>query len=128
MKYKIGKATYEIPDNEVDKLVDNLEISINEACELWLADNGKLDNQEQDELDKSVQGSKRRYERAKDRKPAVKERKVDENKKELLEIIQKALESVENLAVTGQKTETELYFEYENDKYTVKLTKHRPKK
>ena len=37
-----------------------------------------------------------------------------------------------DLTVCGTTTiaggETELYFEYENEKYTVKLTKHRPKK
>lgn len=120
---------FEVPDNEIDKLVDALEISIADACELWLADNGKITNEEQEKANKQAESAPRRYEHSTNsRKKSTKERKVDENKAEILNLIQKSLENHPDIVITGQKTETELYFEYENDKYTVKLTKHRPKK
>lgn len=120
---------FEVPDKEVDKLVDTLEISIADACELWLADNGKIVNEEQEKANRQAETAPRRYEQGTTpRKKSTKERKVDENKAEILNLIQKSLENHPDIVITGQKTETELYFEYENDKYTVKLTKHRPKK
>ena len=119
---------YEIPDAEIDKLMDALDISLAEACETWLADNDKVENEEQNALDKTAK-SKRRYEKSGDaRKKSTKERKVDENKRFLLEIMQRALENETNAVNFTVKTETELSFAYENEQYTVKLTKHRPKK
>ena len=120
---------FEIPDKEVDKLVDTLEISIADACELWLADNGKIVNEEQEKANKLAETAPRRYEQsATPRKKVKKERKIDENKAEILDLIRKAFDNHPDIDITGQKTETELYLEYENEKYTVKLTKHRPKK
>ena len=54
-----------------------------------------------------------------------KERKVNENKKALIEKIAQALTETENLSV---KTETEISFSYNGKQYTVKLTEHREKK
>jgi hypothetical protein len=120
---------FEVPDNEIDKLVDALEISIADACELWLADNGKITNEEQEKANKQAESAPRRYEHSTNsRKKVKKERKVDYNKADLLQIIKDALFNDENVVITGQKTETELYFSYFDEKYTVKLTKHRPKK
>lgn len=120
---------FEVPDKEVDKLVDTLEISIADACELWLADNGKIVNEEQEKANKHAETAPRRYEQGTaPRKKVKKERKVDYNKADLLQIIKDAFLNEPELTVTGQKTETELYFTYYNEEYTVKLTKHRPKK
>ena len=125
MKYK----NFEIPDKEVDNLMDNLDISLAEACELWLADNDKIECPEQEEAQKKAQNGKRRYEQSdKPRKKTEKVRKIDFEKGFLLEIMRKALENEANIEDFWIKTETELYFTYNNNKYTVKLTKHRPKK
>ena len=53
------------------------------------------------------------------------ERKVNENKKALIEKIAQALAETENLSV---KTETEISFTYNGKSYSVKLTEHREKK
>ena len=120
---------FEVPDKEVDKLVDTLEISIADACELWLADNGKITNEEQEKANRQAETAPRRYEQGTaPRKKVKKERKVDYNKADLLQIIKDAFLNEPELTVTGQKTETELYFSYYDEQYTVKLTKHRPKK
>lgn len=120
---------FDIPDKEIDKLMDNLDISLAEACELWLADNDKMINPEQEEIDKKAKAGGRHYEKsANPRKNVKKERKIDFEKGFLLEIMRKALENEANIEEFWTKTETELYFTYNNNKYTVKLTKHRPKK
>ena len=44
----------DIPDSEIDKLVQSLEISQQEAIDLWLCDNGYDDDEEQQELDEKA--------------------------------------------------------------------------
>lgn len=120
---------FEVPDKEVDKLQETLEISIAEACELWLADNGKIVNEEQEQANKRAETSPRRYEQGTlPRKKTKKERKVNKDKGDLLKTMAIALIEKHNCTEMEQKTETELHFEYKNKRYTVKLTEHRPKK
>jgi hypothetical protein len=129
MTYNYNSKDYIVPDAEVDKLVDALNISMAEACELWLADNGDIENEEQEQANKNAQKNKRRYEQsARPRKKAEKERKIDYNKADLFQIIKDAFLNEPELTVTGQKTETELHFTYYDEQYTIKLTKHRKKK
>ena len=62
----------------------------------------------------------------KTRKP--RERKVDEDKKAILEFIKYHFLNDGLLAFVDIKNETELNFQFRNDKYTLKLIKHRPPK
>lgn len=120
---------FNVPDTEIDKLMDKLDISLADACELWLADNDKMTNPIQEEIDKKAKAGGRHYEQGNaPRKKVKKERKIDYNKADLLQIIKDAFLNEPELTINGQKTETELYFTYYDEKYTVKLTKHRPKK
>lgn len=57
VKTKKGKKV-DIPDNELDKLVDQLDISLAEAIELWLTDNDLEINEEQEKLDKKAKESR----------------------------------------------------------------------
>ena len=57
IKTKNGKKV-NIPDEELDKLVDQLDISLSEAIELWLTDNDLETNEEQEELDKKAKASR----------------------------------------------------------------------
>ena len=59
MEYKTKKGKkVNIPDEEIDLLVDKLDLSIAEACELWLEDNDLQVNEEQEELDKKAKASR----------------------------------------------------------------------
>ena len=70
----------------------------------------------------------KRYEQAeKPKKKAEKVRKVDEEKKVLLQNIKDTLEDL-GAEIKLIKTETEVAFTYNGNKYTIKLTKHRPPK
>ena len=129
MVYKYNGRDYEIPDDAIDKMMDTLDCSIADACETWLADNDIITNDEQEALEKDAKSGKRHYEKSgKTRKKAEKVRKVDEEKGFLLEIMRKSLENGANIAEITTKTETELNFSYNGSNFTVKLTKHRPKK
>ena len=71
----------------------------------------------------------RRYEKSDTpRKKVEKVRKVDPNKKRFISCIKTLLEGLgcETIPLTN---ETDLHFTFENEKYSIKLTKHRaPKK
>ena len=97
MRYEFNGKHVVIPDKEIDKLVDSLEISQQEAIDLWLADNGFEEDEEQVELDKKaskVQISKEVAPKksSKPRKPVV--RAISDEKKELFSEILSDLEDV----------------------------------
>lgn len=70
----------------------------------------------------------RRYEKSdKPRKTAKKERKIDETKKRILTDCKILLEGL-GADITNVKTETEITFNFDNEEYSLKLIKHRPKK
>lgn len=67
----------------------------------------------------------------KERKP--RERKVDETKKEILQVIHDTLidfrvDNGEEDYDVVMENETDIHFTYKGDKYSLKLTKHRPPK
>lgn len=99
IKTKKGKKV-NVPDEELDKLVDQLDISLSEAIELWLTDNDLETNEEQEELDKKAKASRitATIHEAKAEKPK-KERKVVRKEDATKESIIKALaEKLEELA------------------------------
>ena len=70
----------------------------------------------------------RRYEKSDaPRKKTEKVRKVDETKKRFINGFRVYLEG-SGAKVDPLKNETDLHFTYENENYSVKLIKHRPKK
>lgn len=63
----------------------------------------------------------------KKRKPSTRERKVDEEKGAILREVKALLEEL-GATDTEMKTETEIDFLFNGNSYSIKLTKHRPKK
>ena len=126
MEYK----GFKVNDEKIDEYVEKLDISIAEACELILEEDGKIEEDEATtkaikDAEKNV---KRRYEKgATERKKTEKVRKVDETKGHLLACVKTLIEGL-GATETILKTETELKFNYEGASYTFKLTKHRPPK
>lgn len=119
---------------EKEKAIENymktLSLTREEAEQLWEDDNSDEMLPEVAELtEKAKKNLKRQYEINPDkkRKTSAKERKVNTTKKFLLE---KFAETLTNLGIEEMqtKTETEISFEYDNKKYTLKLTEHRPPK
>lgn len=127
MKYNFGGKEINIPDAEIEKNMKALDISRQEAIEMWLDDNDYTENEVVEELTKKAKAVKRYEQADKPRKKVVKERKVDEEKKTLLNLCRVPIEGAGGI-VTEIKNEAEFSFTFGNNCYTVKLVKHRPPK
>lgn len=130
MKYK----EYNIPDKEIDALVDSLDISIAEACEIWLSDHDIIKNETVEELTNlatknritatihSAKGEK------KERKP--REKKENPLKKKIIKAIYENLTHLYEGMAEVKITNDEKYidFNFDNREFTINLVEHRKKK
>ena len=119
--------TVNIPDAELAENMKALGISEQEAIDMWLFDNDYEDNEEVDEMTVKAKAVKRYEKGDTPRKATKKERKVDEEKKTLLDLCKTPIEGAGG-NVTNVKNEAEFSFTFGNNFYTVKLVKHRPPK
>lgn len=105
MKYTLENGkTINIPDKEIENSMKSLELTKEEAIEMWLEDEGYLDNEEQNELDSKAKKVKIDHgasaidkTQKKEKKP--REIKVSDEKQTLFG------EIVEKLAETGRNYE-----------------------
>ena len=126
MKYNFNGKEINIPDAEIQHNMKALGISEEEAVNMWLDDNDYTENEVVEELTKKAKSVKRYEQAEKPRKKTVKERKVDEEKKHLINILVTSLNGeVSNISV---KNEAEISFICNKNSYTIKLVKHRPPK
>ena len=126
MKYNFNGKEINIPDTEIQHNMKALGISEKEAIDMWLDDNDYTENEVVEELTKKAKSVKRYEQAEKPRKKVTKERKVDEEKKNLINILVTALSNeVSNISV---KNEAEISFICNENSYTIKLVKHRPPK
>ena len=100
MEYKTKKGKkVNIPDDEIDTRVDKLDLSIAEACELWLEDNALQVNEEQEELDKKAKASRitatiHEAKATKERKERKVVRKEDTTKENIIKALAERLEEL----------------------------------
>ena len=95
MKYTLpNQKVVNIPDKIIEKSMKNLEISKDEAIEMWLEDEGYFDNEEQLDLEQKAKdsGIMRTIHKAKDiekpKEPQKKERKVNSSKALIVQELQ----------------------------------------
>lgn len=111
---------------EIARLKTKYGLADAEALQMWEEDNDIVINDEIENLTAKAKENVKRYEQGeKPRKKPNKERKIDLDKKKLLDIVAEVLEEV--VEITARKTETEICFNFNNETYTLKLTKHRKK-
>ena len=126
MKYTFNGKNLTIPDAELEKLEKKLGISRDEAIECWLEDHDYTESEETIELTAKAKQNIKRYEKSdKKRKSPTRERKVDEDKKYLLNLLINAVNN-EN-CIDSVKNEAEFSFTFGDNSYTVKLIKQRAK-
>ena len=113
-------------EQQIKVYMEKLQISREEAEQLWEDDQEDYIGEEGEAMTEKAKEVKRYEKGDKPRAKAKKERKIDENKKLILDKLHKALETF--VKITNVKTETEISFVYNDEEYTLKLTKHRPKK
>ena len=58
MTYKLNGKSIKIPDAEIEKSMKALELSRDEAIQMWLEDEGYLENKEQEALDAKAKASR----------------------------------------------------------------------
>jgi hypothetical protein len=109
MKYTLPNGkNVNIPDKEIEKNMKLLEISKEEAVEMWLEDEGYLDNEEQNELDEKAKKVKIDHGASaidktekKEKKP--REIKVSDEKQALFgEIVEKLAENGRNFEIVKE--------------------------
>ena len=112
-------------------MAKTLEQLANEIYKECIEDGEEVTKEEALEMAKMEMKAKdfKRYEKdvTKTKKKVVRERKVDEEKGYILTNVKTLLEEM-NATIENMKTETEIKFNYNNNSYTIKLTKHRPPK
>ena len=103
MKYTINDKVINIPDKEIKKNMDILNLTEEEAVEMWLEDEGYLENEEQEELCQKAKDNRitATIHKAKtnDVKPkATKKEKVVKEDEVKAELIAKLMEMLEDCA------------------------------
>lgn len=115
-------------EQEINKLMETLSISREEAEETYNYDHDKTNNDYADSLTAKAKSFIRPYEQSKPTKTAgKKERKIDHKKQVLLNDVELLFKSFGCKNIT-RKTETEINFEMDDDSYTLKLIRHRKEK
>ncbi len=97
MTYKFNNRNISIPDKEIESLMKSLELSKDEAIDLWLCDHDYDEDEEQTELQEKAKDVKILHEATsksekKPRKPP--EKKVSDEKKELFSEIYGHLDEI----------------------------------
>lgn len=135
IEYELDENQFvKIPKEEIERLMKGLGCSEDDACWIWCEDNGKIINEEQEELDKRAKESRitatihqARAETTKERKKV--ERKPDQVKDELVENLKAFLIEqcfMENVTITkiGKLVE----FDCGGEHFKLDLIRQRPPK
>ena len=134
INYELDENVFvKIPQEEIDRIVKGLGVSEDDACWIWCEDNGKIDNEEQNELDKKAKESRitatihqARAETQKERKKV--ERKPDQVKDSLVESLKAFLieQGFDNVSIT--KVGKLVEFDCGNEHFKLDLIRQRPPK
>lgn len=129
MIYNFNGKNIRIPDTEIEKNMKLLQLTKEEAIELWLDDNDYTENAEAAELTAKAKENKINHEAKSDkkRKTAKRERKPDEEKENLIKILENALKTAGIDAEIINKSKI-IEFSVGDNAYKLDLIKKRTKK
>lgn len=131
MLYELNGKKIKIPDEEIKRSMEFLGLSKSEAIQMYLEDEGYLDNPYVDELTAKAKEAKISHD-AKSEKPRKnagkpRERKPDEEKEKLIDILANALVAEGFEAKVTNKSKI-IEFSIEDRHYKLDLIKQRPQK
>ena len=128
-KYDFNGKTINIPDTELEKSMKLLGLSKEEAIEMYLEDEGYLENEEVEELTKKAKANKINHEAKADkpRKAVKRERKPDVEKENIIEILANCLKNEGFEAEITNKSKL-IEFSVGENHYKLDLVKKRPPK
>lgn len=129
MTYNLNGKNIRIPDADIKKSMELLEISQDEAVQLWLEDEGYLENAEVEALTAKAKENKISHEAKSDkpRKSVTRERKPDEEKEHLIEILANCLKNAGFSTEITNKSKI-IEFNVGENHYKLDLIKQRPPK
>lgn len=132
MKYDLNGKTINIPDAVLNKIMATLDVPMDEAIEVYLSDEGLIDNETVEEMTARAKaagtGAKATGER-KERKPPT--RKPDEDKRALIARLAEIIEDgglCEHDGFEVINIERMIAFTFKGEKYELTLTKKRKPK
>ena len=131
MLYELNGKKIKIPDEEIKRSMEFLGLSKSEAIQMYLEDEGYLDNPYVDELTVKAKEAKISHD-AKSEKPRKnagkpRERKPDEEKEKLIDILANALIAEGFEAKVTNKSKI-IEFSIGENHYKLDLIKQRPPK
>ena len=133
MKIKVKGKEVNIPDEEIKNNMKILDLTEEEAIQMWLEDEGYEVNEEVENLTKKAKENKTnvRGEADKPRAKRVVERKANPVKEEIIQAIATMLNNYGNLNISGVKVENIgkiITFKVENREFKLDLVEKRAKK
>ena len=131
VKFENGKSV-KIGKKFVDNSMEKLGITEPDVIQMWLEDEGYLDNEEQNNLDKQAKGKVKLVAKNEDKpkQKTQKERVQKENPTKEL-IIKTIAETLENLSVTDLNIENKaklITFSMNNEQFKIDLVQKRKPK
>ena len=126
-----GGKVVNVPNDEVSKLQAQLKLSRSEAVELWLYDEGYIENAEADELTAKAKENKVSHNaRAEVKQKTQRERVVKEDKvkEAIIQAVADMLPSLNAENVVVEKKGKLITFEVGADKFKIDLIRQRPPK
>lgn len=129
MLYNFNGKNIKIPDSEIETNCRILGITKAEAIQMYLEDEGYLDNPYVEELTQKAKEAKISHDAKseKPRKQVKRERKPDEEKEKLIEILANAL-IAEDIKVKITNKSKIIEFNVGENHYKLDLIKQRPPK
>ena len=131
MRYTFEGKTITIPDAELEKNMKLLDISKDEAIQMWLEDNDYCENEEVEILTAKAKENKAVQHGAvnvnKSRTATKRERKPDIEKEEIISKLAEFLETIGTSVKITNKSKL-IEFEIGENHYKVDLIKQRPPK
>ena len=131
MRYTFEGKTITIPDVELEKSMKLLDISKDEAIQMWLEDNDYCENEEVEILTAKAKENKAVQHGAvninKSRTTTKRERKPDVEKEEIISKLAEFLETIGTSVKITNKSKL-IEFEIGENHYKVDLIKQRPPK
>lgn len=129
MEYKFNKKTIRIPDDYIKNAMIKLELTKEEAIQMYLEDEGYLENEEQTALIEKTKNVKIDHEAKalKERKKTERQPKVDEPKENFIKLLAEFCGGhCENVVITNKSKMVE--FDMDGDHYKLDLIRTRKPK
>ena len=131
MTYELNGKKIRINDTELENLVKGLGVSQEQAIQIWLEDEGYLENEEQNNLEKKAKDNRitatvHQAKSQSQKKKRTRERKPDLEKEQIIQNLANFLEnSAENVKITNISKLIE--FDIGGNHYKLDLIRQRKK-